>query len=238
MLLPEIVTPTYQLVIPSSNKKIKYRPFLVKEEKILILANESGDPEEIKNAVKQVIQNCILTPGISVEELTHFDFEYLFLNLRNRSIGNTVDVIVVCEDDGVTKVELTIDIGDIKMKKDPNHNSEIDLGNDLTLKLKYPKLDYFLERAGLVQATINDTMELIVLCADKLYNKTESWDLSQLTKTELIAYFETMTAHHMDQIENFFSTMPKLVYETTVVNPKTKVENKIKLEGLLDFFAS
>jgi hypothetical protein len=238
MPLPKIATPTYELTIPSNNKKIKFRPFLVKEEKILIIAQESEDPQQITNAVKDVISNCILTRGVKVNELSSFDIEYLFLNIRGKSVGETVEVLITCPDDGVTKVPMEINLDDIKVKIDPKHSRDIKLDDDLTLRLKYPSMDQFIKNNFVGEDySINDTFELIYSSIDQVYNKEESWSAAECTKKELAEFIEQLSPQQFRKVESFFETMPKLSHEIKVTNPKTNVKSTVVLEGLSSFFA-
>lgn len=241
MPLPQIATPTYELELPSTGKKIKYRPFLVKEEKILILALESGDKSEMSRAVLDVISNCILTKGIKVKTLPIFDIEYIFLNIRAKSIGETIDLIVTCGDDGVTEVKYEVPIDEIQVVKSEEHNSIIDLSDNLKLKLKYPEFDQFLEKnfdLGINDSKFNSTLKTICSCVECIYSEEECWYASDYSEKELEEYIESqLTSKQYKQIKNFFDTIPKLYYEFTVTNPKTGVENRVKLEGLADFFA-
>jgi hypothetical protein len=243
MPLPQIVTPTYELELPSNGKKIKYRPFLVKEEKILILALESGDQKEISRAVLDVITNCIITKGIKVKTLPIFDIEYLFLNIRAKSIGETIELDITCGDDGVTKVSHEVPIDDIKVVKSVDHNPVIQLTNELKLKMKYPEFDDFLEKnfdMGTNDSKYESTLKTICSCVECIYNEAteECWYASDYTEKELKEYIENqLTSKHYKQVKTFFDTIPKLKYEFTVTNPNTGVENPIVLEGLADFFA-
>lgn len=238
MPLPKIATPTYELTLPSNNKKIKYRPFLVKEEKILIIAKESEDPEQIANAIKDVISNCILTRGIKVDNLSSFDFEYLFLNIRGRSVGEDVEVLITCPDDGVTQVPVTINLDDIKVKILPEHSRDIDLDGNLTLRLKYPSITDFVKETFMGENVgIKDTFDLICSCVDQVFNEEESWSSTECTKKELEEFIDQLNPSHFRQIEKFFETIPKLSYELEIKNPKTEVKSKVVLEGLTSFFA-
>lgn len=238
MPLPKIATPTYELTLPSNNKKVKYRPFLVKEEKILIIAKESDDQEQIANAIKDVISNCILTRGIKVETLSSFDFEYLFLNIRGRSVGEDVEVLITCPDDGETQVPVTINLDDIKVKVDPEHSKDIDLDGNLTLRLKYPSMNDFVKETFMNENVgVKDTFELICSCIDQVFNEDESWSASECTKKELEEFIDQLNSTHFKQIEKFFETLPRLSYELEIINPKTNVKSKVVLEGLTSFFA-
>jgi hypothetical protein len=239
MPLPTIATPTYELEIPSTRKKITYRPFLVKEEKILIIAMESEDPKQIANAVKTVISNCIVTKGIKVENLATFDIEYLFLNIRGKSVGETVEVLVTCPDDGETKIPIEINLDDIEVKTSKQHSRDIKLDDNLTLRMKYPSMNEFIKNnfINMSNVTIDETFDLICSCVEQVYSQDESWTASDCSKKELIEFLEQLSSNQFKQIEKFFETMPKLSHTIKFVNPNTKVENEVTLEGLTDFFA-
>tara|TARA_B100001079_G_scaffold134264_1_gene115088 strand:+ start:156 stop:875 length:720 start_codon:yes stop_codon:yes gene_type:complete len=238
MPLPKIATPTYELVIPSSKKKIKYRPFLVKEEKILILAMESEDTNQIANAVKNVISSCILSRGIKVEKLSTFDIEYLFLNIRGKSVGEQIEVMVTCPDDKKTKVPTSINIDSIKVQIDDKHSRDIVLDDQYTLRMKYPSLSEFIKNnfANIDDINVDDTFELIASCIEQVYSEEESFAASDCTKKELSQFLEQLNSSQFKMIETFFDTMPKLSHTVKVTNPNTGVENEIILEGLQSFF--
>tara|TARA_B100000963_G_scaffold133134_1_gene115914 strand:- start:6912 stop:7631 length:720 start_codon:yes stop_codon:yes gene_type:complete len=238
MPLPTIATPTYEIVLPSSNRKVKFRPFLVKEEKILILAMESQDTKQIANAVKDVLSHCIITKGIKIEKLSTFDIEYLFLNIRGKSVGEVIEVMVTCPDDGKTQVPTSINIDSIKVQKDKNHSTDIKLDDDYTLRMKYPSLNEFIKNN--FDATgdfkVDDTFDLIASCVDQVYSSEESWSSDECTKKELVEFIEQLNSAQFKDVEKFFETMPKLSHTVKVINPNTKVENKVKIEGLQSFF--
>ena len=240
MPLPQISTPTYELTIPSSKKKIKYRPFLVREEKILILALESENEKQIADAIKSTLKSCIQTRGIKVEELPTFDIEYIFLNIRGKSVGESVDVIVTCPDDGETTVETQIYIDEIQVQKDEKHNRDIKLDQNLTLRMKYPSLSQFVQNnfdiSDQSAQTFDASLDIICSCIDVVYNVDESWAASDCTKKELTEWIETLNSSQFKQVETFFETMPKLSHTIKVVNPKTKVESDVTLEGITSFF--
>ena len=238
MPLPKISTPTYELVIPSSGKKIKYRPFLVKEEKVLIIAMESEDTTQIANAVKDVIKSCILTRGIKVEELSTFDIEYLFLNIRGKSVGEEVEVLVTCPDDGITKVPMTINLDEIQVQVDDNHSKDIRLDDTLILRMKYPSMEEFVKNNFVLgDVNVDDTFDIVMSCIEQVYNEEESWSAKDCTKKELKEFVEQLSSKQFKEIENFFATMPKLSHTIIVKNPNTGVENEVVLEGLGSFFA-
>jgi hypothetical protein len=239
MPLPKISTPTYELELPSTGKKIKYRPFLVKEEKILIIALETEDTKQISNAIVQILSECILTRGVKVKDLSTFDIEYLFLNVRAKSVGETVEVNVTCPDDGETTVQMEIELDSIKVKKDPKHSNIIKLDDNLSMKLKYPSLDQFVENNFEVADGDNDvdkSLTMITSCIDIVYDSEESWNASDCSKKELKEFVEQMNTKQFKEIENFFVTMPKLSHTVKVKNPNTKVESEVVLEGLVSFF--
>ena len=240
MPLPKINTPTYDLTLPSTGKKIKYRPFLVREEKILIMAMESEDMSEITNSIVQILTDCILTENVKVETLSTFDIEYLFLNVRARSVGETVDVNITCPDDEETQVEMSIDIDSIKIQKTRGHKNIIKLDDDLSMKLRYPSLQQFIENnfeTGENISEVGQSLSMITSCIDMIYNDEESWESSDYSKKELDEFIEQMNTKQFKQIEKFFTTMPKLSHKLMVKNPNTGVESEVVLEGLAAFFS-
>jgi len=239
MPLPKISTPIYELEVPSINKKIRYRPFLVKEEKILIISMESEDQKQITNAIKTVIGNCILTKGVRVEDLSTFDIEYLFLNIRGKSVGESVEVLITCPDDGETQVPVTVDLDSIQVVSDPEHKRDIVLDENLTMRMRYPSLNEFIKTNFNVEdgAGINESFDLISSCIEQVYSEEESWVASDFTNKELTEFVEQLSSKQFKEIEKFFETMPKLSHTIKVINPNTKVENEIVLEGLSSFFA-
>jgi len=238
MPLPKISTPTYEMVLPSSNKKIKYRPFLVKEEKVLILAMESQDTSTVANAVKDVLKNCILSRGIKVEKLSTFDIEYLFLNIRGKSVGETIEVMVTCPDDGKTQVPTSINIDEIKVVIEDGHQKDIKLDDTYSLRMRYPSLDEFVKNnfATASDISVDDTFDLIASCVDQVYSEEESWAAADCTQKELSQFVESLNSNQFKEVEKFFETMPKLSHTVTVINPNTKKENEVVLEGLQNFF--
>ena len=239
MPLPKISTPTYELVLPSSGKKVKYRPFLVKEEKILIMALESEDTKQITSAIKSVLSDCILSRGIKIDKLATFDIEYLFLNIRGKSVGETVEVNVTCPDDGQTKVEMVIDIDSIKIQKDSNHSDIIRLDDSLSVQMNYPSLDQFIETNFDTSnnSQVDESLNVIMSCIKQVYNEEEAWEASNCTKKELRDFVESMNSKQFKEVENFFETMPKLSHKVKVMNPNTKVESEVVIEGLASFFS-
>ena len=236
MPLPKISTPTYELTIPSSQRKIKYRPFLVKEEKILIIAMESQDDKQIAQAVKDVLGSCILTKGISVDKLSTFDIEYLFLNIRGKSVGETVEVLVTCPDDNKTKVPVVVNLDEIQVLRSENHSADISLDGNLSMRMKYPSMGEFVKSNFNVEMKVDDTFDMVCSCIEQVYSEEESWAAADCTKKELLEFLEQLDSSQFKKIETFFETMPKLSHTFKVTNPNTKVESDITLEGLNAFF--
>ena len=236
MPLPKIVTPSYELKLPSNGKKISYRPFLVKEEKILILAIESDSLKEISRSIKDILKNCILTKGIKVDELPTFDIEYLFLNIRSRSIGESIELVVTCPDDGETKVNTTIYIDEIEVKKNKEHSTDIKIDDTYTMRMKYPSLDEFIDENFNFEGQSDNSFDIIASCIDMVFSEEEAWEAKDCTKKELIEFVEQMNSSQFKEIEKFFDTMPQLSHQIEVVNPKTKVKSTVTLEGLASFF--
>jgi len=239
MPLPKIVTPTYELELPSTGKTIKYRPFLVKEEKLLVLALEGDSTKEITNAIKAVLKECIQTRGVKVELLPTFDIEFLFLNIRGKSVGEDIEVSVLCPDDGETYAEVQISIDDIKVTNDKDHTKQIKIDDSLMMEMKYPSLDQFVKNNFELSDDnqVDQSFELIASCIDKVYNSDEAWTTDDFTKKEITEFLEQMNSQQFKQIETFFSTMPKLSHDVEIVNPKTKKKSTVTLEGLASFFA-
>jgi len=241
MPLPKIATPSYELELPSTGKTIQYRPFLVKEEKLLVIALESQDTKQITNAIKAVIRSCVLTKSVKVEDLPTFDIEYLFLNIRGKSVGEDIDVKIICPDDEKTEVNINVNLDDIKVQKSKGHSKKIKLDKNLMMELKYPSLNEFVKSNfdpnDLNRSAMDQSFDLISTCIDKIYDQDEVWVAADCTKKEIKDFIESMNSAQFKQIENFFETMPKLSHTIKVTNPKTKVENEVVLEGLASFFA-
>ena len=238
MPLPKIATPTYELELPSTGKSIKYRPFLVKEEKVLVIALESEDTKQITNAIKAVLKNCVLTKGIKVETLPTFDIEFLFLNIRGKSVVEEIEVNIVCPDDGETNVPVFIDLDSIQVEKDDDHTNQIKLDDDLMMEMKYPSLEQFIKNNFDFQEgnQMDQSFELIATCIDKIYNEDEVWATADCTKKEVKDFLESMNSSQFKEIEKFFESMPKLKHTIEVTNPNTKVKSEVVLEGLASFF--
>jgi len=239
MPLPKIATPTYELKLPSTEETVKYRPFLVKEEKLLVLALETEDTKQITTAIKTVLKSCVLTKGIKVEQLPTFDIEYLFLNIRGKSVGEELEVKVICPDDEKTEVPITIDLDEVKVQKNEGHNKQLKLDDTLMMEMRYPSLDQFIKNNFDFkdENQMEQSFDLIGSCIDKIYSEDEVWATADCTKKEVKEFLESMNSSQFKDIEKFFETMPKLSHTIKVKNPKTKVENEVVLEGLASFFA-
>ena len=239
MPLPKIATPTYELELPSTEETIKFRPFLVKEEKLLVLALESEDTKQITTAIKTVIKNCVLTKGIKVEQLPTFDIEYLFLNIRGKSVGEEIEVNIICPDDEETQVSVNIDLESIKVQKNDDHKKQIKVDDNIMMEMKYPSLEQFIKNNFDFEDknSMDQSFELIATCIDKIFTEEEVWATGDFTKKEMNDFLEQMNSSQFKEIEKFFDTMPKLSHTVKVKNPQTKVESEVVLEGLASFFA-
>ena len=239
MPLPTITAPTYDLVLPSTGAELQFRPFLVREEKLLVLALESEDPKQITTAIKTVIKNCILTKDIKVETLPTFDIEYLFLNIRGKSVGEEIEVNVLCPDDEETYVPVTINIDEINVKKTDGHDRLIKVDSNIAMEMKYPSLEQFIKSnfdfSG--ENNVEQSFDLIATCISQILTEEETWDLDSVPKKEVIAFLDQMNSSQFKLIEKFFETMPKLSHEIEVTNPNTNVTSTVVLEGLSSFFA-
>jgi hypothetical protein len=250
MPLPKIATPLYELELFSTKEKVQYRPFLVREEKLLLLAMESEDIKEISTAIKTVIKNCIKSIksakgqpisedqiDAKIESLPTFDIELLFLNLRTRSIGEEVEVGIVCPDDNTSIVNTKIDLTEIKIDVNPEHTNKVTINDDITMEMKYPSLEQFINSNFDVNNNDPDqSFDLIASCVDRIYTKEEVFDSIDVTKEEILEFLDQMNNSHFVQIDTFFKTMPKLTHVLNVTNPNTKVESEVVLEGLQAFF--
>ena len=239
MPLPKIATPTYELELPSTGETVQYRPFLVKEEKLLAIALESDDTKQITTAIKSVIKNCILTKGVKVEQLPTFDIEYLFLNIRGKSVGEDIEVNVICPDDEETEVKVNINLDDIQVQKNDDHTDKIKLDDSIMMQMKYPSLEQFIKNNFEMsdKNAMDQSFELIATCIDKIFTEDEVWAAADCTKKEMTEFLEQMNSSQFKEIEKFFETMPKLSHTIKVKNPNTKKDSEVVLEGLASFFA-
>lgn len=232
MSLPKINYPIFDVVIPSTGNKVKMRPFLVKEEKLLLIAQTSGNPNDVIQSIKQVINNCILDQ-IDVDSLTTFDLEYLFVKLRSKSVNNMIDIFYKDADDGDT-YKVQIDLDKVEIVKDPDHSNKIDIGNDLGLILRYPKAD-MVDRIGEVNNEVDMYFEIVKYCIEKIYDAESIYNVDEYTPDELTEFVTTLDVNTFKKIQKFIETMPKLYYETSYTDKSGK-EKKVVLQNLNDFF--
>ena len=198
---------------------------------------ETEDQKQITSAIKSVLKNCIQTRGVKVETLPTFDIEFLFLNIRGKSVGEEVDVNIIAPDDGVTEIPVKIDIDQIKVLESPEHNNQIKLNDELMMEMKYPSLEQFIKNNfDFNQSNFDQSFDLIASCVNKIYSEDEVWSTDDVTKKEIIEFLESMNSIQFKDIEKFFETMPKLSHTVKVRNQKTGVESEVVLEGLSSFF--
>ena len=237
MALPKLGYPTFELELPSTGKTIKYRPFLVKEEKVLLMALESKDEKQVINAVKDLIKNCVIT-RIKVESLPSFDLEYLFLKIRGASIGENITLTVTCQDDNETKVEANININDVEIFKPEGHDKKIMFDDKTGLVMKYPSMKEFVDREFLQKEMKTDEVYgFIADSIDQIFDDEEVYDSSTTTKKEFRTFVDSLTTKQFEKIQKFYETSPKLSHTFKVVNPKTGKESSYTIEGLQSFFA-
>ena len=237
MALPKLDIPIYELVVPSTDEKIKYRPFLIKEEKILLIAMESGANEDIIQAVKQIVSECTFNT-LKLGDMPMFDVEYIFLQIRSKSVGEVSKLKVLCKDDGKTYANVEVDLTEIEVQVNDDHTNKIELTDEMGVIMKYPTIDSF-NTAGISDITAENMLDVIVACIDKIYDKKgeEVYDSKDSSQKELMDFVEGMNTQQFQDVQAFFDSMPKLRHEITVKNPKTKVESIVTLTGLNDFFA-
>jgi len=237
MALPKLTTPTYELEIPSTDEKVKYRPFLVKEEKILLMAMESGENKEIVQAVKDIVSECTFGK-LSLGSMPMFDVEYIFLNIRSKSVGEISKLNILCPDDKKTYIQTEVNLSEVKVQVDEGHTNKIELTDEMGMIMTYPTIDSFTE-SGIQTINASNMLEVIGSCVLQIYEEKgeKVYEAKDQTKKELTEFIESMNTGQFKKLQNFFDTMPKLKHEITLKNPKTKKESKITLTGLNDFFA-
>ena len=236
MALPKLTTPTYELEIPSTDEKIKYRPFLVKEEKILMMAMESKTSSDITQAVKDIVSECTFNK-VKIDDMPMFDVEYIFLQIRSKSVGEVSKLKILCPDDGKTYADVELDLNEVNVHVGENHTNKIELGNDMGMIMSYPTIDSFKE-SGIRDINPSNMLEVIGSCILQIYEKNgeKVYNTKDQTQKEIVDFIEQLNTTQFKKVQDFFSTMPKLKHEITVTNPKTKKDNKITLNGLNDFF--
>jgi len=236
MALPKLTTPTYELEVPSTDEKVQYRPFLVKEEKILLIAMESGKSEDILEAVKQIVSSCTFDK-LDLGRMPMFDVEYIFLNIRAKSVGEISKLKLLCPDDGKTYVEVEINLDEIRVQVDEGHNNKIELENKMGMIMTYPNIDAF-KNSGITTINASNMLDVIGTCILQIYENDgeKVYSAQDQTKKELSDFIESLQSKHFKKVQEFFDTMPKLRHTVKVKNPKTKKESEIVLAGLNDFF--
>ena len=236
MALPKLTTPTYELEVPSTDEKISYRPFLVKEEKILLIAMESGKNEDIVNAIKQIVSECTFNK-LKIATMPIFDVEYIFLNIRAKSIGEISKVKLLCPDDGKTYADVEVKLDDVQVQVEDDHTNKIELTKDMGLIMTYPTIDSFSE-VGAQNITGSNMLDVIGSCILQIYENggEKVYETKDQTKKEISEFIEQMNTEQFKSVQRFFDTMPKLKHEVRFKNPKTKKMNTVTLSGLNDFF--
>ena len=236
MALPKIDVPIYELTVPSTDEKIKYRPFLVKEEKLLLIAMESGENSDILRAVKDIVDSCTFNK-MKIGNMPMFDVEYIFLQIRSKAVGEVSTLRVLCLDDMKTYAKVEVDLNEIEVRVTDAHTNKIELSDEMGVIMKYPTVDSFVENK-IDDISPANMLDVIVTCIDKIYDKKgeEVFDAKDSTKQELVDFVEQMNTTQFADVQKFFDTMPALSHEITVKNPKTKKESKVTLNGLNDFF--
>ena len=235
MALPQVNTPTYELAVPSTDKKLKYRPFLVKEEKILMIAMEAKEQSGIIDAVKQIVESCTFNK-FDVSKSPMFDVEYIFLNIRAKSVGEVSTVNLRCPDDNETFVQTEIDLTKVDVQITEGHTNKIELTDEMGMILQYPTLDSFTDSTTVINAS--NMLDVIASCVSQIYDKKgeDVYDAKDSTKQEIVDFLESLNSKQFLEIQKFFDTMPKLTHTVTIENPETKVKSDITLTGLNDFF--
>ena len=236
MALPKLTTPTYELELPSTDEKVKYRPFLVKEEKILLIAMESGKNEDIIEAVKQIVEECTFNK-LNLGTMPMFDVEYIFLQIRSKSVGEVSKLKLLCPDDKKTYADVEVKLDDVKVQVDEGHTNKIELDNDMGMIMTYPNIDSF-KASGVTTISASNMIEVISTCILQIYEQKgeKVYEAKDQTKKELGDFIEQLQSKHFKKVQQFFDTMPKLKHTVKVKNPKTKKESEIVLVGLNDFF--
>jgi hypothetical protein len=237
MALPKLDVPIYEMAVPSTDEKIKYRPFLIKEEKVLLIAMESGENEDIIQAVKQIVSECTFNK-LKLGDMPMFDVEYMFLRIRAKSVGEVSKLKVLCQDDKETYATVEVDLTEIQVQVDDDHTNKIELTDEMGVIMKYPSIDSF-SAAGISNITADNMIDVVATCIAQIYDKKgeEVYDSKDSTKKELVDFVEQLNTKQFQDVQKFFDTMPKLRNTITVLNPKTKKESNIQLSGLSDFFA-
>lgn len=235
MALPQVSLPTYELTVPSTGKTIKYRPFVVKEEKLLLLALESGDEKQIEDATKTLLKNCIQS-RVKLEDLAIFDLEYIFLNIRAVSVGEVVEMLLTCEDDGETQVRYNLNLTEVEVSRSDNHTNKIMLSDTMGVIMKYPSLEEFVKISIIGKDTSNEVIEIMAKSVDQIFDGEDVYDSSTTSKKEFVEFIEGLTNKQFENVQKFFEESPVLKHEIKIKNPNTGVENTFVIQGLANFF--
>jgi hypothetical protein len=237
MPLPKPPVPTYELTVPSTGKTIKYRPFLVKEEKVLLIAMESQDDKLIKGAVVDILKSCILTRGVKIEDLSIFDIEYIFLRIRSKAVGERVEMNFICKDDNETRVRYELDLDTIEVQYPEGHDKKIMLSDSSGIIMKYPGFDQFLKTQILQKnPTTEEVFDIVIDSVHQIFEGEEVWEAGTTPRKEIAEYVEGLTTKQFEKIQQFFVSMPKLSHTVTITNPNTEIESEYEIEGLVNFF--
>ena len=237
MPLPKLNVPRYELKLPSDGKRIKYRPFLVKEEKLLLLAMETEDQAQMVDTVQTLLLNCTNLSNTDIKGLATFDFEYIFLNIRAKSVGETVDLMVTSPDDNETQVKVTVDLSEVEVKFEPEHTNILKLDSKISMVMKYPSMDMFVKNNFETNSTVESLFELTTDCILQIVEGEEVYEAKESSKEELVEFLDQLNTTQFQEIQKFFETMPKLSHDIKFTNPKTKKKQTLQLEGLASFFA-
>tara|TARA_B100000287_G_scaffold13648_1_gene13810 strand:- start:975 stop:1688 length:714 start_codon:yes stop_codon:yes gene_type:complete len=236
MALPQIALPTYELELPSNGKKVKYRPFVVKEEKLLLLALDSKDDKEIERAIKNLLKSCIQS-RIKVDDLPIFDLEYLFLNIRAVSVGEDIEMNITCRDDEKTQVKYNFNIAEVRIYRPEGHTNKIKLSDEMGLVMKYPGFDQFVSGSIVgSDVTPEGVIEVIADCIDQIYDGEDVYDSTTTTRKEFIQFVEGLTNKQFEDVQDFFESAPRLEHRFKITNPNTGIENEYVIRGLQNFF--
>ena len=238
MSLPKINVPEYSLVVPSTNEEIKFRPFLVKEEKLLLMAQETGDEQSLYNAIANLIKNCCFEK-IDIDKLPLFDVEYIFLQIRAKSVGEIAEIKVICPDDGETEVEVKVDLTEIQVHMDEKHNTKIELTDNIGIVMSYPNLASILLKKKVQdkeESAADQMFSMIQDCMNQIWQGEETFEAMDYTDKEKKDFIENLNHNQFEKIQQFFETMPTVKHEVEVTNPNTKVVSKVELEGMNSFF--
>ena len=236
MALPQVSLPTYELEVPSTGKTIKYRPFVVKEEKLLLLALESGDDKQIEDATRTLLKGCIQS-RVKLEDLALFDLEYIFLNIRAVSVGEVVEMMLTCDDDGETQVRYNLNLTEVQVSKPEGHSNKIMLSDTMGVIMKYPSFEEFVKISIIGKnTTSDDVVDIMARCVDQIFDGEDVYDSSTTSKKEFVEFIENLTNSQFEKIQQFFDDAPRLEHKFTVTNPNTGVENEFVIAGLANFF--